>query len=261
MAPFQVGDYIEYSGILVGGQIICYAITATSVQILTPPSGPVYIRMEDANIGVFDPSFASEFGDTKFVGFVSDPSVTVTISAIDVDPCTGLETDRLVGSSQPVAGNPRNRFIWRADSTTLSHYTREYRIKVSSGTQTTNQGILAGQYVQPVTEWIYPEPLTPGIITPPINFDVFDFLANGWNLDGKTYGQLNPWPGKYFEIPTTTKLGTNMEKVSLHQQPVPYPALSQVEHQLHPQPQLQRLPVAPRSLPSQAASSPSSAPI
>jgi hypothetical protein len=195
MAPFQVGDYIEYSGILVGGQIICYAITATSVQILTPSSGPVYIRMEDANIGVFDPSFASEFGDTKFVGFVSDPSVTVTISAIDVDPCTGLETDRIVGSSQPVAGNPRNRFIWRADSTTLSHYTREYRIKVSSGTQTTNQGIVAGQYVQPVTEWIYPEPLTPGIITPPINFDVFDFLANGWNLDGKSYGQLNPWPG------------------------------------------------------------------
>jgi hypothetical protein len=196
MAPFQPGDYIEYSGILVGGQIICYAITATSVMITTAPgTTPSYLRIEDANIGVFDPSFASEFGDTKFVGFTSDPSVTVTISAIDVDPCTGLETDRIVGSSQPLAGNPRNRFIWRADSTTLSHYTREYRIKLSVGTKLTNQNILSGQYVQPVTEWIYPEPLTPGIITPPINFDVFDFLANGWNLDGNSYGQLNPWPG------------------------------------------------------------------
>jgi hypothetical protein len=66
--------------------------------------------------------------------------------------------------------------------------------------------------VQPVTEWIYPEPLTPGIITPPIDFSVFNFLANGIAQDGNQFGQLNPWPGvtappapsKCTVAPTTT---------------------------------------------------------
>jgi hypothetical protein len=68
MAPFKIGDYIEYNGIKVGGEIICYAIVATSVQITTPPGkSPVYIRMEDAIIGVFDPAQTAvdEFGDTR----------------------------------------------------------------------------------------------------------------------------------------------------------------------------------------------------
>lgn len=36
MAPFVVGDYIEYSGFKNGaGEIICYAIVATNIQIVT----------------------------------------------------------------------------------------------------------------------------------------------------------------------------------------------------------------------------------
>lgn len=63
MAPFLAGDYIEYSGIKVGGEIICYAIVAPSVQITTS-GGPCYIRVEDALIGVFDGT-GSEFADTR----------------------------------------------------------------------------------------------------------------------------------------------------------------------------------------------------
>ena len=64
MAPFQVGDYLEFSGINVGGTIVCYAIVAPNVQITTS-GAPTYIRVEDAIIGVFDGSANAEFGDTR----------------------------------------------------------------------------------------------------------------------------------------------------------------------------------------------------
>jgi hypothetical protein len=68
MAPFIAGDYIEYSGIKVGGEVICYTIVATSVMITTAPgSTPAYLRIEDALIGVFDNTQAAtaEFADTR----------------------------------------------------------------------------------------------------------------------------------------------------------------------------------------------------
>jgi hypothetical protein len=57
MAPFMPGDFIEYSGIRKGDEIIAYSIVATNVQILTDPARghPVYLRMEDAIVGVFSP--------------------------------------------------------------------------------------------------------------------------------------------------------------------------------------------------------------
>jgi hypothetical protein len=196
MAPFLAGDYVEYGGIRVGSEIVCFEILAPSVMITTT-GNPTYIRMEDALIGVYDPGQAtiSEFADTRFIGYVSDSSVSLTISALDVDPCTGVETDRIVGNAVPRVGDVRNKFIWRADGTTLSHYTREYHIKISTGQTLTLNNITAGQYVQPVTEWVYPEPLTPGIITPPIDFSVMNFLVNGIEQDGLRFGQLDPWPG------------------------------------------------------------------
>ena len=67
MAPFKAGDYLTYSGIRVGGETICYSITAESVQILTADGAPAYIRMEDAIIGVVDgqPAANAEFADTR----------------------------------------------------------------------------------------------------------------------------------------------------------------------------------------------------
>lgn len=66
MAPLLPGDYIEFSGVRTGGEFICYALVAPSVQIRT--SGvPVYIRVEDAIIGVVDGQAAGgvEFADTR----------------------------------------------------------------------------------------------------------------------------------------------------------------------------------------------------
>ncbi|OJD31219.1 uncharacterized protein BKCO1_5100056 [Diplodia corticola] len=204
MAPFIPGDYVQWSGITVGGTVYAYAIVAANVQITTDGSKgqPVYIRMEDAIIGVVDPTTGvaanNEFGDTRFIGYTSDSNnanAAVTINAIDVDPCTGDETNRLVGSASLKAGDVRNKFTWRADNTVATQYTREYRIITAAGIKNTTNGILAGQYVQPVTEWIFPEPLVPGVKPPALNYATFNNLANGIFQDGFQYGQLDPWPG------------------------------------------------------------------
>jgi hypothetical protein len=64
MAPFQVGDYLEYSGINVGGMIVCYTINAPNVQITTS-GAPTFIRVEDAIVGIYDGSANSEFGNSR----------------------------------------------------------------------------------------------------------------------------------------------------------------------------------------------------
>jgi hypothetical protein len=118
---------------------------------------------------------------------------------MDVDPCTGDVTDRLIGSATPeVAAGGRAKWEWRSDRTDIGLYTRNYRVTAGSGTQLTSDGILAGQYIQPVTEWIFPEVITPGALPPPLDFNGFGHLANGFgpSSDGSLiFGQLDPWPG------------------------------------------------------------------
>lgn len=52
MAPIVVGDFVEYSGIQADGEIIVYNLVVSNAQITTT-GAPTYIRMEDANIGVW----------------------------------------------------------------------------------------------------------------------------------------------------------------------------------------------------------------
>jgi hypothetical protein len=66
MAPIQQGDYIECSGVRLGGEVFCYNLVVPNVQILTT-GVPPYIRMEDGIIGVVDESNIGgvEFADTR----------------------------------------------------------------------------------------------------------------------------------------------------------------------------------------------------
>ncbi|KAI4747628.1 hypothetical protein E4T50_02024 [Aureobasidium sp. EXF-12298] len=196
MAPFQVGDYLEYSGVNIGGTIVCYTIVAPNVQITTS-GAPTFIRVEDAIVGIYDGGATSEFGDSRFIGYTSDPNAVITVSAIDVDPCTGEETERSVGSAPYKRGDVRNKWEWRAATTTTSKYTREYVIRASTGEKLTDNKINAGRYVQPVLEFLFPEPNVPGIVPPVNDFSNFPFLAQGlgYDQDGNLFGQLNPWPG------------------------------------------------------------------
>lgn len=66
------------------------------------------------------------------IGFTSDPTATINIYAIEVDPCTGVESDRLIVSNvpaeQPAAGANRARFRWLSDRADIGEYTREYHL-------------------------------------------------------------------------------------------------------------------------------------
>jgi hypothetical protein len=100
----------------------------------------------------------------------------------------------------------RAKWEFRTDKTSIGLYTRNYRIKLASGTKETSDGILGGQYVQPVTEWIFPEVVTPGATPPPLDFTGIGPLANGFGPDenGNVFHQLNPWPGAVAPTPLKT---------------------------------------------------------
>ncbi|KAF2190007.1 hypothetical protein K469DRAFT_560720 [Zopfia rhizophila CBS 207.26] len=209
MAPFLVGDFIEYSGIKdsSSGEILAYAITAINVQITTTASDtvPNYIRMEDALIGVFDNANNVEVADIRFIGFLSScTGASVTIQAIDVHPCTGDETYRDIGTTTPRTGDARCKWEYRVDTTAQGTYTREYRIKANSPVIKTKNGIEAGQYVQPVTEWIQPEVDVPGTEPPPFRFQNIRGLVEGDFLNDKQYGPLSPFPGPAPPAPSKT---------------------------------------------------------
>jgi hypothetical protein len=138
---------------------------------------------------------------SQFIGYTSDGSVAVTISRRDVDPCTGNVTDTIIGNASPAGKGPRNKFVFRSSTTVRTTYTREYHITGSTGTHDSNGGqILAGQYVQPVTEWVFPENGVMGIVPPKNDFSSFTNLVNGLGPDpdapAEVWGPLNPFPGE-----------------------------------------------------------------
>ena len=158
-------------------------------------------RMEDAIIGVVDDQNTAlvEFADTRFIGFTSDSSIQVTVSRMEVDPCTGTVTEVSVGAAAPRV--PRGKFTFRASGTTPGRYTREYIIR-AGGTKATNGGqITAGQYVQPVTDWILPE-FGGGVVPLEYDFTNFLHLRSGFGPDeaGNLWGPLSPWPGEFPHI-------------------------------------------------------------
>lgn len=179
MVPFKVGDFIEFSGLRVNGEILASVIVCPSLAITTVASVtvPNYIRIEELRVGVVSAAGNVEVADTRIVGFLSSCSgATVTISAIDVDPCTGVETYRHVGTANPVQ-DVRCKFDARFAPSTP--FTREYRITTNGPVVTTKDGIEAGQYVQPVSEFIFPEVDVPGTFPPANPFTDFRALVQG----------------------------------------------------------------------------------
>lgn len=77
MAPFRVGDYVEFSGVkLPNGEIACYSVVA-NVDIRTASgSKPSYIRMEDALVGVIDTDTNVEFSQSKVNSSIHSSLVT-----------------------------------------------------------------------------------------------------------------------------------------------------------------------------------------
>jgi hypothetical protein len=212
MVPFRVGDFIEYSGLKVGGnEILAHTITCINVQVTTKASDkvPNYIRVEEALVGIPDSAANVEVADVRFIGFLSScAGATVTISAIEVDPCTGKETYRRIGSAVPKQ-EARCKWEARLNTVGLAPYTREYLVTTNTPTAVTKDGITAGQYIQAVSEWIFPEVNVPGTNPPLLPFADIRGLVQGDFLDGKQYGPLSPFPG--FAPPAPSKKCTGTE--------------------------------------------------
>ncbi|KAF9871191.1 hypothetical protein CkaCkLH20_11360 [Colletotrichum karsti] len=195
MAPFVPGDFITFSGYESGAIIMVYNLVAFNIQ-LTTAGTPNFIRMEDANIGVWTADTVNqEVAQTKFVGYSSEGTGTAKIQAIDYDKCTGAKNLRDI-ASLPIPGTePRNKFEYRVTQPTQVKYAREYYISTSAGTKT-NNGILAGTYVMPVSEWIQPEDSVPGRPPTGHDFSQYQWLTDGLGADdkGDVWGPLNPFP-------------------------------------------------------------------
>ena len=190
-APFEVGDYIDYSGTLLTDSHLpapYYYISAHTINahvgIYTyPGTKPVYVMIESLLAGTNGlplQSIPQEVtGRIKVEGFTTDPSAMVDIFAMDVDKQNGAITERLLGSVNP-SGPPvigRARFIpaagnyspptrnLRIVSRTLCKYKTQpcyipqaYLDPANPAGKYAN-GLVAGQYNAPNFEFIFAENL------------------------------------------------------------------------------------------------------
>ena len=122
----------------------------------------------------------------------------ISIYALDVDPCTGEVSERLVATATPERIPVPGRYKFDVKPIISPPYTQQYRFRLSTGVQTTADGILGGQYDSPITSYVYPELITPGATPVQTDFTQFGWIANGNgpDADGNVFHQLNPWPGE-----------------------------------------------------------------
>lgn len=64
MAPFQVGDFVTFTGFRRGSEVVAFSIVAQNVQINTL-GDIVYIRMELGLLGIDNPSANAEIAESR----------------------------------------------------------------------------------------------------------------------------------------------------------------------------------------------------
>jgi hypothetical protein len=173
----------------------------TSDPFRLPPTDPI----------CSDPAFSKQLGQ---------PCSVVDLFGIDVDPCTGTTADRPWGAIDVDPGPPNGvkpgRWRFRPPSRTLplagasgvfDPPTQQVHAIARGATPTvTKNGLTAGQYVAPITEFIFPENGATGSPIVPNNFESMPFLVNGLGplagAGSPIIGQLSPWPGASAPAPT-----------------------------------------------------------
>jgi hypothetical protein len=233
--PFEMGDYVTYAGILVkdGGEptvgplpgasatyVAAYSMVANLGVFTVPFSNPAYVALDVTILGVGGapaPGLPQEATvRTKFEGFTTDPSRHIDLYGMDVDPCTGTVSDRFWGSvgvdQGPPLGAVKGRWRFQPPTRALSVAptflppTREVRARINSALLgSAANGLLAGQYHAPITEYLFPENLGIGNPPVPLNLQDFPFLAKGsgpWGGAGPVVRQLSPWPGLPVPVPS-----------------------------------------------------------
>jgi K319-like protein len=233
-APFQVGDYIDYSGSIqqdttgaitgvAGGQYVSAWQIIGNLGIFTSRSAvPAYIAQELLLQGVGGapitfPIAVPQESTTriKTVGFFTDPTRVVDLYSVVVDACTGNETESLMLGSIPqdTGAIPWGRFR-RVDQQGLFPISRQWRARlhpifsdpmladgITPAPVFAANGLWVMQFTAPVSTFITPENIIfgdPNLLAVPQNFQDFPFLAQGegpWRGNGNTkVGQLTPFP-------------------------------------------------------------------
>ncbi|QAY91215.1 hypothetical protein [Pseudomonas sp. ACM7] len=255
-APFEVGDFISYAGTLFKSTtagtpdyISAHTIEANIGIYTQPGSQPSYLAIGEFGIGTADPAataingVAQETQNRIFLeASTTDVKTPVDIYLIDVNPSTGVQTNRWVtpyemtGECNPaqslatsclgVSGGittqntgpqPQRARVraTKAPTGLLSQPTRTLRVVARSlcvpqmtasqtavdsciqnaSRLTVANGLIAGQYVAPVFEFIFPEGVKPGDPVVPNDFWHLPFLRNGEGVSTPTgVGPLDPTP-------------------------------------------------------------------
>jgi hypothetical protein len=141
------------------------------------------------------------------VGFVTDSTQLVDIMAVDIDPNSGNETHRLLGTVLPEPGfaagrGNKGRFRFEVGKGSWGNRTRVYMAQTHHGTvQVPNQtgainppqgGLLSGQYHAPMFTFQFPD-APPGFPIIPQNFNSMPFLTQGEG-GNPSAGPLAPFP-------------------------------------------------------------------
>jgi K319-like protein len=212
--PLVVGDWVDYSGTLFkidpngssipsNTYISAHTVTANLGIFTQPGILPNYVYVESILIGTGGtaPAPLTFEATTRLtvVGFTTDPTRFIDINAIDVNPCTGEETTRLLATVDPSTQAVRGRFVYRVLGGFFEPATREYVMVNEAGTMpNVANGLTAGQFRLPNFDFIGPEFPRLGDPVLSMNFEDMPFLAQGSGPlfgTGPLVGQLDPWPG------------------------------------------------------------------
>lgn len=227
-APLRVGDQVSFVGVLAkdgsGTYVQAFALLA-EVGIYTEPGAkPAYVMIEGSLVGAMGPriprpgvtgSFLPQETQDRFriEGMTTDPSRAVAIYAIDLNPLSGAPSLRRLAITSPQDvpfGRFRHIVGKRAgvlfQGASVKGVTRELMVRLVDGpdpvtvpnSPLTANGLVAGQYVAPVGEIIFPENKQGGDPLVPANFECIAFLQLGsgpFESGSPPVGRLSPWPG------------------------------------------------------------------
>jgi len=214
MAPFEVGDYVDYQGNLAadanGTYIAAWGIISNVGLFTAPGTQPVYTAIDVMLLGVggipspFLPQEAAV--RTRIEGFTTDPTSFVDLFAQDVDACTGLTSIRYYATVGVDNVTVFGRWRWRPNTNLAFLPPSRMLVAISENgfdpTSPTPNNLVPGVYTAPNFTFIFPENLPVGNPKVPNNVQDFPFLASGsgpYPAPGPTslgiLGQLSPWPG------------------------------------------------------------------
>ena len=212
--PFEVGDTVTFLGTLKYDEKGAYISAQTigdNVGIYTTPGVmPAYIAIEVLIQGTSSqplPNLPQEATSrVKVEGFTTDPTRLVDIYSVDVDPQSGAESERWLGTANPSGPPVIGRFRFLPNSGAFLPPTREMRVvsRTMCGNNATPcafagpdqlyaNGLMAGQYHAPIFEFLFAETLNLGDAVVSANLQDFPFLYCGSGpLGTPTAGDAGP---------------------------------------------------------------------